>query len=67
MIDQWSYQMSAQIVERMQREGVEVVESIFKQERQPSRLRQLITTLFHQLRAHGGWRKPEAARADGKP
>jgi hypothetical protein len=53
-MDQWSYRMSAQIVDRMQREGVEVVESVFVQERGPNRLGRLIAALRLQLRP-GGW------------
>ena len=64
MMDAWSYQLSAQIVERMQREGVEVVESIFEQERRPSWLRRLITALYQQLRA-GSARRAETVRVAG--
>ena len=64
MMDAWSYQMSAQIVERMQREGVEVVEGMFEQERQPSRLRRLITALYRQLRARSA-RPAETVRVEG--
>ena len=64
MMDVWSYQISAQIVERMQREGVEVVESIFEQEQQPIRLHQLITALYQQLRA-GSARRAETVRVEG--
>jgi hypothetical protein len=64
MMDVWSYQMSAQIVERMQREGVEVVESIFEQEWRPGRLRRLITALYQQLRARSA-RRAETARVQG--
>jgi hypothetical protein len=46
--------MSTQFVERMQREGVEVVESVIAQERDPNRLGRLVAALYLQLQT-GNW------------
>jgi hypothetical protein len=52
----WSNQISAQIVNRMQREGVEVVESPFEREWQPGLIKQFIAIamarLNRQIAAH---------------
>jgi hypothetical protein len=67
MMDQWTYHVSAQLVDRIQREGVEVVESSFEQEQQPGRLRRLVTVLYQQLRQRGEQRRAETARIEGTP
>jgi hypothetical protein len=46
----WSNQLSAQIVNRMQREGVEVVESPFEREWQPGPFSRLILAVWRTLR-----------------
>jgi hypothetical protein len=48
----WTNQMSAQIVNRMQREGVEVVESPFEREWQPGPISRLILAVWQAL---AGW------------
>ncbi len=45
----WTNQISAQIVNRMQREGVEVVESPFEREWQTGPVSQLIITVWDKL------------------
>jgi HJR/Mrr/RecB family endonuclease len=46
----WTNQTSAQIVNRMQREGVEVVESPFEREWQPGPISRLILVVWRTLR-----------------
>jgi HJR/Mrr/RecB family endonuclease len=46
----WTNQISAQIVNRMQREGVEVVESPFEREWQPGPISRLILAVWRTLR-----------------
>jgi hypothetical protein len=46
----WTNQTSAQIVNRMQREGVEVVESPFEREWQPGPISRLILAVWRALR-----------------
>jgi hypothetical protein len=45
----WTSQVSAQIVNRMQREDVEVVESPFEREWQPGSISQLIIIVWRTL------------------
>jgi len=45
----WTNQISAQIVNRMQREGVEVVESPFEREWQPGPVSRLIVAVWRML------------------
>jgi len=49
----WSYQVSAQLVDRMQREGIEVVESPFEREWQLGRFGRLVRALWPARRDRG--------------
>jgi hypothetical protein len=50
MMNPWSSQLSAQIVDRMQREGVEVVESPFAREWQPGPFMRIAQVIWRSIR-----------------
>jgi hypothetical protein len=62
-MNQWNYQIGANLVDRIQREGIEVVESPFERERRPGRLRSLLASWARRLRGWGERPDSTAARA----
>lgn len=62
-MNQVSYQIATNLVNRIEREGIEVVESPFERERRPGRLRGLLAGWAHRL---SGWgeRSGSAAQAE---
>jgi hypothetical protein len=53
MMNPWNHQLSAQIVHRNQREGVEVIESPFEREWQPGLISRVILALWRALHSVG--------------
>lgn len=64
MMNPWSSQLSAQIVDRMQREGVEVVESPFEREWQPGPLMRIAQAIWRSIRQEKRALEPQTTTSE---
>jgi hypothetical protein len=64
MMNPWSSQLSAQIVDRMQREGVEVVEIPFEREWQPGPLMRIVQVIWRSIRQRDTALEPKPAQSE---
>lgn len=62
-MNQWNYQIGANLVDRIEREGIEVVESPFERERRPGRLNTLLAGWARRLSGLVGLSRDAAAQA----
>ena len=62
-MNQWNYHIGANLVNRIEHEGIEVVESPFERERRPERLRILLAGWARRLSGWSGLSRDTAAQA----